>query len=137
MLFDDDLAGRECLFQDIDRQPWLGIAAHEHVKRGITVFGPAMDRDMRLSQHSHTRHAAIRREVMQMDMQECRARNFNTPPQRLVDVLYVVEPFRPNQVDDEMGAGKPDPVSLAEKVLVPISFGDGTPGMLFFRLGGA
>jgi hypothetical protein len=36
-----------------------------------------------------------------------------------------------------MGAGETDPIALTEKVLVTISFGDGTPGMLFFRLGGA
>ena len=28
-----------------------------------------------------------------------------------------VEAFRPNQIDDEMSAGKSDPITLAEKIL--------------------
>jgi hypothetical protein len=96
-----------------------------------------MDGDMRLRQNGNAGHAAIGREVMEVNMQKRSPRNLHTPPQRLVDVVYVVEAFSPNEVDDEMGAREADSIALTEKVLVPLSFGVGTPGMLFFRLGGA
>ena len=96
-----------------------------------------MDGDMRLRQNGDAGNAAIRCEVMEMYMQERSARDLHTSPESLVDVVYIVEAFSPNEIDDEMSAREADPIALTEKVLVSISFGDGTPGMLFFRLGGA
>jgi hypothetical protein len=75
---------------------------------------------------------------MQMDVQERGTCHLHTSPQRRLDVIYVVEPFRPNQIDDEMGASIADPIALTEKVLalVPRSESE-APGIRFFRLGGA
>ncbi len=96
-----------------------------------------MDGDMGFGQNGNAGHAAIGREVMEVNMQKRSSRNLHTPPKRLVDVVYVVEAFSPNEIDDEMGARKANAIPLTEKILVPLSFGVGTPRMLFFRLGGA
>ena len=137
MLFDDHLAGRKRLFQYIDGSSRIGLAAHEHVECGITVLGPAMNRDVRLSKHGYTRHAAIWREVMQVDVQERSSSDIDAASKRRFDVLYVVEPFRPNQIDDEMSARITDPITFTEKVLALVSFRSVAPIIRFFRLGGA
>ena len=87
MLLDHHLAGREGLFQDLDGRSRIGLAAHEHIERGIAVFGPAMDRDMRLGEHRHPRYAPIRREVVEMDVQERRTGDLDATSQRMLDVL--------------------------------------------------
>jgi hypothetical protein len=137
VFLDHHPSGLECFLQDVDRRSRIGVAAHEHVKRGIAIFRPAMDGDMRLRQNGYARNAAVRREVVEVNMQECSPRNLHTPPKSLVDVVYIVEAFSPNEIDDEMGASVANPIALTEKVLVPLSFGERAPGKLFFRLGGA
>ena len=97
-----------------------------------------MDRDVRLGKNRDARDPTIRREVMQMDVQERCARRLHALPQRLLDVVEFVEPLRPNQIDKEMSSGVADSVSLTEKILALLShFGIEAPGMVFFRLGGA
>jgi hypothetical protein len=68
MLRDYHLARRKRLFQYIDGSSWIGLAAHEDIEGGVAVFGPAVDRYVRFGKHSHARHSAVRREVMQVDM---------------------------------------------------------------------
>jgi hypothetical protein len=68
MLFDHHLARRESLLQDIDSRPRIGFPAHEHVKRGVAVFGPAVDRDVRFSENRDTRNTPVRGEVVKVDM---------------------------------------------------------------------
>ena len=87
MLLDDDPARREGLPQTLDRSPRIGLAAHENIKRGEAVFGPAMDGDMRLGKNRDPRYAPVRREVVKMNVQERSARNLHTSSERLLDVL--------------------------------------------------
>lgn len=92
---------------------------------------------MRLGENRDPRNAPVRCEVMEMNVQKRRACHLHATPERLLDVLYLIEPLCPNEIDDEMRARKADSVTLTEKVLVPLSFGESAPGKLFFRLGGA
>ena len=87
MLLDHHLARRERLFQDVDGRSRIGLAAHEHIERGITVFRPAMDRDVRLGENRDTRYPTIRREVVKMNVQERRAGDLDTSSERMLDVL--------------------------------------------------
>jgi len=96
-----------------------------------------MDRDVRFGEHSHTRHSAIRLEVMKVDVQERSSGDLDAASKRRFDVLYVVEPFRPNQIDDEMSTRITDPIALTEKVLALVSFRSDARVIRFFRLGGA
>jgi hypothetical protein len=137
LLLDHDLAGREGLAQDLDGRSRIGSPAHEDIERGVSVFRPAMDRDVRLGKHRDPGYAPVRREVVEMNVQKRRACDLHTTSERLLDVLYLIEPLCPNEIDNEMRARKADSVTLTEKVLVPLSFGESAPGKLFFRLGGA
>jgi hypothetical protein len=74
---------------------------------------------------------------MQVDVQERSPSDLDAPSKRRFDVVYVVEPFRPNQIDDEMSARIADPITLTEKVLALISFRSVALVIRFFRLGGA
>jgi hypothetical protein len=51
-------------------------------------------------------------------------------------MLQIVEPFCPNEIDDQMSARVADTIALTEKVLASLLL-RGAPGKLFFRLGGA
>ena len=52
----------------------LGVAAHEHVERRVVRLRPGVDRDVALGQHRDAGNPAVRLEVMQMDVQQRRAR---------------------------------------------------------------
>ena len=81
-------------------------------------------------------HAAVGREVMQMDVQQRCARHFHATLQRLFDVLEIVKPLGAEQVDDEMGAGVAMPIALDEVVFpVVVRYVRGLT--MIFLLGGA
>jgi hypothetical protein len=65
----------------------MGLAAHEDIEGGIAVFGPAVNRDMRFGEHRHARHSTVRREVMEMDVQERRSSDLDATSKRRFDVL--------------------------------------------------
>jgi hypothetical protein len=54
---------------------------------------------MRLSENRDTRDTAIRRKVMEVNMQEGRTRRFHTPPERFLYVIEFVEPFGSDEID--------------------------------------
>jgi hypothetical protein len=87
MLFDHHLAGRKRLLQDADGRPRIGLAAHEDIERGVAVFGPAMDRDMRLGENRDPRYTPVWREVVKMNVQKRGARDLHTSSERMLDVL--------------------------------------------------
>jgi hypothetical protein len=137
MLLDHHLARLEGLLQDIDGRSWVGVAAHEDVESGIAILGPAVDGDVRLGKNRDSGNSTVRREVMQVDVQKGGACHLHASPERVLDVLQIVEPFGSNEIDDQMSARVTDPIALTEKVLAHLSVGREAPGKLFFRLGGA
>ena len=115
--FHDHVTGAERLAQDVDALLRLGVSAHEDVERSVIGFRPAMDGDVTLREHSDTRHAAIGREVMQVDVQERCARHLHASLERALDVLQIIEPSGAEQIHDEVGAGEPNAIALDEEVL--------------------
>jgi hypothetical protein len=71
-----------------------------------------------------------------MDVQKGGACHLHASPERMLDVLQVVEPFCSNEIDDQMNARVANPITLTEKVLASLLL-RGAPVKLFFRLGGA
>ena len=72
---------------------------------------------MAFRQHRHARHAAVRREVMQMDVQQRRARHFHATLQRLLNVLEIIKPLGAKQIYDQMGARISNAIAFDEVVL--------------------
>jgi hypothetical protein len=114
LFLDHHLARREGLLQDVDGCLGIGLAAHEHVKGGIAIFGPAMDRDVRLGENRYARDATVRREVMEVDVQKGGTCHLYASPERVLDMLQIVEPFCPNEIDDQMSARVADTIALTE-----------------------
>ena len=117
MRLDDDIARLERLAQDVDTLLRLGIAAHEDVNGRKLGVRPAMDRDMALREHGHPRHSALRREVMQVNMQQRSASYFNTTLQRAFDVLEIIKPPSTHQIYEKVVPGKSNAVALDEEVV--------------------
>jgi hypothetical protein len=95
-----------------------------------------MDRDVRLGENRYARDSTVRREVMEVDVQKGGTCHLYASPERVLDMLQIVEPFCPNEIDDQMSARVADTIALTEKVLASLLL-RGAPGKLFFRLGGA
>jgi hypothetical protein len=91
---------------------------------------------VRLGKNRYARDPAVRCKVVEMDVQKSGARHLHASPERLLNVLQVVEPFGSNEIDDQMSARVADTIALTEKVLASLLL-RGAPGKLFFRLGGA
>ena len=136
VLLDHRLGGLESRLQDVDGGVRLGVAAHEDIERGIAGLGPAVDADVAFRQHRHPGNAAVRREVMQVDMQQRCTRHLNAAFQRLFDVLEIVKPLGAEQVDDEMGAGVAMSISFDE-VVFPVVVRTMRGLTMIFLLGGA
>ena len=83
-----------------------------------------MDRDVGLGQDRDTGHAAIRREMMQVDRQQRGTGGGDTLAQGLLDVVDVVQPGRILDVDQQMGAGEVLAV-LADEEILPALVGQG------------
>src|SRR5690606_17202026 len=75
-------------------------------------------------EHGDARDAAIGLEMMQVNMQQRRARRLDAVPQRRLDMRDVVQPFGIVQIDDEMRAGAAHPVPHHE-MIVTLIFDDG------------
>jgi hypothetical protein len=90
MLVHDDLARLESLAENLHSKMRLRGSAHENVESRVSVFGPAVDADVRLSKHGNARHAAIRREVMHVDVQERGACDVDAFPEGILDMLKIV-----------------------------------------------
>jgi hypothetical protein len=73
---------------------------------------------------------------MEVDVQKGGTCHLYASPERVLDMLQIVEPFCPNEIDDQMSARVADTIALTEKVLASLLL-RGAPGKLFFRLGGA
>src|SRR5947209_9873197 len=100
----------------------IGAAAHENVDGGIARLGPRMDRNVALGQHRHARYAAVGLEVMQVDVQQGSAGRSDGKPQRLLDVIDIIETFGFKEIDDEMHPGAPHPVPHYEMIVPPLGF---------------
>ena len=72
---------------------------------------------MALGQHRDAGHAAIRLEVMQMDVQQRRARGSDALAQRLLDEVDIVETLGVVEVDDQMHARAPHAVPHHEMIV--------------------
>lgn len=114
---DDDLLGFERILQNGNAQLGLGIATHEHVKRGVVSFGPAMNGNVALSKNRNSGYTAVRCEMMQMNMQQARSGDLDTPLQGSLHVLDIVEPVSAKQIDDQMIAGIANAIAFYEEVV--------------------
>ena len=97
VLADRDALRLERLAQHRDAGIRLGVAAHEDVERRVARLRPGVDRDVALGQHRDAGDPAVRLEVMQVDVQQRRARGGDAAAQRLVDQVDVVEAARPRR----------------------------------------
>src|SRR5262249_51418048 len=70
-------------------------------------------------QHRHAGDPAVGLEVMQMNVQQGRIGGSDAPPQRLVDVVDIVEPLGTVEIDNEMRACTTHPVPHHE-MIVPL-----------------
>jgi hypothetical protein len=89
-LLDSDVSWDQCAPQNWDREIGVAVAAHEEVKRRISVLRPSMNADVRLGQDCNAGYAA-HFERMQMDVQEggvCGAGSFD---QSALYALRIVE----------------------------------------------
>ena len=116
MLSHTNVGRLERFAQNLDRIVRLGLAAHEDVERGIVGFRPAMDRDVAFRQHRHARHAAIGREMVEVDVEKRRLRHLDATAERRLDMGEIVQTARADQVDDQMRAGKALAVALDEEI---------------------
>ena len=114
----------------------LRLAAHEHVEGGIVRLRPAVHRDVGLREHGYTRHAAVRREVVQMDVQKRSACHFDASSQRSLDMLEVIKPLGTEEIYDHMGASESNTIALDEEVL-PVLVRYARVCSIIFLLGGA
>ena len=78
---------------------------------------------MALGQHRDTRHATIRLEVVQMDVQQRRARGRHALAQRLVDQIDICEALGLIQIDDQMHARAANAIA-DHKVVLALVTGD-------------
>ena len=92
---------------------------------------------MRFSQNCHTRHAPIRREVMQVNVQQRSACGFDTTLKRLLDMLEVIKPPGSKQIYDQMGPGISNAFTLDEVVLTIFRLRYTRRFSMIFLLGGA
>ena len=74
-----------------DSLPRIAGATHENIDRGKIPLRPRVDRDVTLRQHHHARHAAIRREVVEVAMQDGRTRNYGTLTQRTINKIGLIK----------------------------------------------
>ena len=81
---------------------------------------------MRLRKHRDARDSAVRREVVQMDVQQGRAGGFNGRKQAALHALEVVEALGAEEVHDQMGAGKNLAIAVDEVVMALVGCGKGT-----------
>src|SRR3546814_2425469 len=95
----------------------LGRAAHEDVERGIAGFRPGVDRDVRLRQHRHAGNTVVRREMMQVDVQQRRLGRLDAFAQSVLDVGEIVDALGAPKVDDKMRSGETLAVALNKEVL--------------------
>ena len=119
VLADRDALGLERFAQHGHAGVRIGAAAHEDVDRGVMRFRPGVDRDVALGQHRYPCHTAMGRDMVQMNVQEGRSRHLNALLQRVADVPKIVQAPGAEQVDDEVCACSPDPISL-DKVVFPV-----------------
>ena len=122
MLLDGDPFRRERLAQDFDRGVRVGFTAHEYVQSGIAAFRPGVDRDMRLGQDRNTRDAAIRGEVVQVDVQKRRVCGINRITQRRFDMAQLVQTIRTINVNNKVRARITDSVTDDEVIFVFVAF---------------
>src|SRR5581483_6656565 len=76
-----------------------------------------MDGDVAFGQYRHAGHAAVRFEMMQMDVQQGCTGRLHAVPQRRFDMVDIVETFGVVKVDDEMRTGAPHPVPHHEMIV--------------------
>src|SRR5690606_3923459 len=70
-----------------------------------------------LRKDSHARNAPVRREVVEVDVQERCSSNLHTPLQCPLDVTQIVESLRAEEVDDQVATGEADAIAFDEEVL--------------------
>src|SRR5262245_41999875 len=115
----------ERLLQHRERLTWIGIAAHEDIKSGISAFGPCMNTDMAFRQYSYARDAPARRKGMQVDMQECCSCGLHCIDHCLLNSIFVSEAFRLPKIDDQVTARKGHAVFGDEVIFaIRIPFGN-------------
>src|SRR3546814_18116476 len=91
--------------------------SHEDVERGIAGFRPGVDRDVRLRQHRHAGNTVVRREMMQVDVQQRRLGRLDAFAQSVLDVGEIVDALGAPKVDDKMRSGETLAVALNKEVL--------------------
>src|SRR3546814_17262868 len=87
------------------------------VERGIAGFRPGVDRDVRLLQHRHAGNTVVRREMMQVDVQQRRLGRLDAFAQSVLDVGEIVDALGAPKVDDKMRSGETLAVALNKEVL--------------------
>ena len=99
----------------------MGItsAAHEDVYSRKGTFRPRMDGDVAFSEDHHPGDAAIRREMVEMTMQDRGPGGYSRFPKRAVDMLRTGKVGGVPKVDKKMGPSETLAVSL-DKVISAI-----------------
>ena len=112
-----DALWAKSLRQYLKRLAGLGIAAHENIEGGIAAFGPRMDADVAFGQNRHATNATMRREHMQMDVQQRCPCGLHGIDQRLMNTILVVEAVGLPKIDNQVATRKSHPVTRGEVIL--------------------
>jgi hypothetical protein len=90
----------------------IGFAAHKHVKRRVAGLRPSVNRDVTLGKNRHTGYT-VWLKMVQMNMQQRRARGLDASSQRCLDMIDIVETITFVDIDYQMHAGSYDKMILA------------------------
>jgi hypothetical protein len=74
---------------------------------------------------------------MEVNVQQSSACNFDTALERTFDMLEVIKPSGPEQIDDQMGPSESNALALDKKVLTVFSLRYTRAFTMVFLLGGA
>src|SRR3546814_10119794 len=101
VLLDHHLRGPEALAQHLHGAVRLSGAAHEDVERRVAGLRPGVDGDVRLGEHRHAGDAVVRREAVQVDVQQSRPGGRHAFAQGVLDIGVVDDAPRAPEVRSE------------------------------------
>ena len=98
----------------------IRVSTHEDIERPISSFRPCVNRNMALSENSNAANA-LRREAVEMQMQQGRAALLNAIAERAFNPTRIIQAIAAYDFDDKMRSGKDLPITADEMVVVSIS----------------
>lgn len=106
-LFTQKASPLQPALQDDERS--IGIrawATDEDIQRSQLLFGPGMDRDVRLREQRDPRHALTGSEMMKPNLEQRHSRCLSSFPQRCLDSGNVGQIRVAEEISDQMPAGR-------------------------------